>query len=463
MMFHRFAGLRHAHFVGIGGAGMSGIAEVLAQYDLRVSGCDLASSETTARLERLGIGVERGHSADHLHDVDLLVISSAVSSENPELKAARERGITVVRRAEMLAELMRLKYGVAVAGTHGKTTTTSLVGAILVEAGLDPTVIVGGRLRVSGTGARLGASDYMVVEADEFDRSFLSLAPILAVVTSVDVDHLDTYEDLDDIRGAFLTFASRVPFFGQVIACADDRNVRDLLSRLSDRRIVTYGLDGDWDLVGYDLETDGAGARFSLRHRQRGELGRVAIPLPGLHNVRNALAAIAVGLALGVSPETVGKALGSFAGVHRRFERLGTFRGADVVDDYAHHPTEVAATLAAARQVYPRRTIHAVFQPHLYSRTRDLAPEFGRALLGCDRLIVTDVYPSREQPIEGVTGELVVQAARAAGHGRVDSCSTWREARTLLEDLGPEDVVLTLGAGDVYRLGQELIEEEAAA
>ena len=462
MMFHRFAGLRHAHFVGIGGAGMSGIAEVLAQYDLHVSGCDQAASEATARLEQLGVRVALGHSPEHLDGVDLLVVSSAIAADNPEVRAARARGITVVRRAEMLAELMRLKYGVAVAGTHGKTTTTSLVGAILVEAGLDPTVIVGGRLRVSGTGARLGRSDYLVVEADEFDRSFLSLAPILAVVTSIDRDHLDTYGDLEEIRDAFAAFAGRVPFFGQVIACADDPNVRDLLPRLADRRIVTYGLDGPWELVASGLETDPSGSRFAVSHRQLGDLGRIAIPLPGLHNVRNALAAVAVGLALGVPIETIARALGDFKGVHRRFERLGTFHGAEVVDDYAHHPTEVAATLAAARQVFPRRTLHAVFQPHLYSRTRDLAVEFGRVLLAADRVIVTDVYASREKPIAGVSGELIVQAARASGHARVDWCPLWRDARALLAGVGEGDVVLTLGAGDVYRLAQELVAEAAA-
>jgi UDP-N-acetylmuramate--alanine ligase len=462
MMFHRFAGLRRTHFVGIGGAGMSGIAEVLAQYELEVSGCDLAASETTARLERLGVRVARGHSPEHLEGVDLVVVSSAIEADNPEVRAARERGIPVVRRAEMLAELMRLKYGIAVAGTHGKTTTTSLVGAILVEAGLDPTVIVGGRLRVSGTGARLGQSDYMVVEADEFDRSFLTLAPILAVVTSIDRDHLDTYADLGEIRDAFHAFASRVPFFGQVIACADDPNVSELVPRLAERRVLTYGLDGDWDLVGTALATDPAGSRFAVRHRSRGELGQVSIPLPGLHNVRNALAAIAVGLALGVAFSTVERALAGFGGVHRRFERLGTWHGAEVVDDYAHHPTEVAATLAAARQVYPRRAIHAVFQPHLYSRTRDLAGEFGRALLAADRVVVTDVYASREEPIPGVSGELVAAATRAAGHGRVDYCAEWRDATALLADLGEGDVLLTLGAGDVYRLAHELVSGRAA-
>jgi len=462
MSFHRFAGLTHAHFVGIGGAGMSGIAEVLAQYDVRVSGCDQASSEATERLEKLGVSIAQGHAAEHLEGVDLLVVSSAIDPRNPELRAARERGVTVVRRAEMLAELMRLKYGIAIAGTHGKTTTTSLVGAILVEAGLDPTVIVGGRLRVSGTGARLGASDYLVVEADEFDRSFLTLAPILAVVTSVDRDHLDTYEDLEEIREAFVTFARRVPFFGQVVACGDDPNVRELLPRLADRRVVTYGVDGDWDLTAVDLDSSPAGSRFELRHRARGPLGAVTIPLPGLHNVRNALAAIAIGLALDIPMATIARGLGEFGGVHRRFERLGSFHGADVVDDYAHHPTEVAATLAAARQVYPRRALHVVFQPHLYSRTRDLAADFGRALLAADRVIVTDVYASRESPIEGVSGELVAAAARAAGHGRVESCAGWRDALPLLAGIGEGDVVLTLGAGDIYRLGQELAMEGAA-
>ncbi len=455
-----FVGLRHAHFVGIGGAGMSGIAEVLAQYEIQVSGCDRAASETTERLARLGIAVAQGHSAGHLDGVDLVVVSSAIEPTNPEVVAAHERGIPVVRRAEMLAELMRLKYGIAVAGTHGKTTTTSLVGAILVEAGLDPTVIVGGRLRVSGTGARLGQSDYMVVEADEYDRSFLSLAPIVAVVTSVDRDHLDTYEDLGEIRDAFVAFASRVPFFGQILLCADDPNARELLPRLAERRVVTYGLDGDWDLVARSLESDSAGSRFTVHQRKSEEVGRVAIPLPGLHNVRNALAAIGVGLALGIPFSKITSALAAFTGVHRRFERLGTFHGAEVVDDYAHHPTEVAATLAAARQVYPRRTLHAVFQPHLFSRTRDMATEFGRALLAADRVIVTDVYASREKPIPGVSGELVAQAARAAGHPRVDSCKSWQEARALLEGVDEGDVVLTLGAGDVYRLGEQLAAEE---
>jgi UDP-N-acetylmuramate--alanine ligase len=466
MMFQRVAGLRHAHFVGIGGAGMSGIAEVLLQYDLTVSGCDRAEGETVDRLRRLGVAVAKGHAAEHLEGVDLVVISSAIASANPEVAEARRRGITVVRRAEMLAELMRLKYGIAVAGTHGKTTTTSLVGAILTEAGLDPTVIVGGRLRVSGTGARLGASDYMVVEADEFDRSFLSLSPVLAVITNVDRDHLDTYQDLDAIRDAFVAFASRVPFFGQVIACADDPNLAALLPRLGDRRVTTYGLGEDCALGAENLRIDPTGSAFDVRFRPTGGesqvLGRISIPLPGLHNVRNALAAVGVSLALGIPIAVVGRALASFGGVHRRFERLGAYRGAEVVDDYAHHPTEVAATLAAARQVYPRRVLHAVFQPHLYSRTRDLAAEFGRTLSAADHLIVTDVYASREAPIPGVTGELVARAAQAAGAARVDYCPDWRDVPAKLGAIGDADVVLTLGAGDIVHLAERLVAEEKA-
>jgi UDP-N-acetylmuramate--alanine ligase len=462
MIFQRF-GLSRLHFVGIGGTGMSGIAEVLIDAGFRVSGCDLARSETTERLERLGARVWEGHSPDHLDEVDLVVTSSAVADGNPEVAAARGRGITVVRRAEMLAELMRLKYGVAVAGTHGKTTTTSLVGAVLTEAGLDPTVIVGGRVRALGTGARLGKSDYLVVEADEFDRSFLRLHPVVAVITSIDRDHLDTYPDLEAIQRAFSEFANRVPFFGRVILCLDDPNIQTILPELRNRRVVTYGLSPQAELTAFGLEPTAAGSRFRVRSSQHGVLGTVELPMPGEHNVRNALAAIAVGQAMQLDFVRIAAALAGFEGVHRRFERLGRWRGAEVIDDYAHHPTEVTATLRAARQAYPRARVHAVFQPHLYSRTRDLAAEFGRSLLAADRALVTAIYPSRESPIPGVEADLVVEAARASGHRRVELCADWTEAPERLADgVAEGDVVLTLGAGDIYKLAVRLAEAGAA-
>jgi len=461
-MFRQFANLSKVHFVGIGGAGMSGIAEVLLDYDLEVSGCDQTMSETTERLVQLGVRIYEGHSAEHIEDVDLVVISSAISADNPEVQAARARNITVIRRAEMLGELMRLKYGVAVAGTHGKTTTTSLVGAVLTDAGLDPTVIVGGRLRVSGTGARLGKSEYLVAEADEFDRSFLRLQPIIGVVTSIDQDHLDTYGNLGAIKTAFLEFCGKVPFFGQVILCLDDPNIQEMLPRLEGRRVMTYGLSPQADLRAVDMQTIPSGSRFEVHNNGDGEIGSIELPMHGVHNVRNALAAIAVGLSLGIDFDTVAEALGGFSGVHRRFEQRGTWQGATVVDDYAHHPTEVAATLEAARQAFPHGRVIAVFQPHLFSRTRDLASEFGKALLAANFVLVTDIYPSREEPLPDVNAMLVVDAARESGHRHVEYRGDWREAAEVLAgEVGEGDVVLTLGAGDIYRLAEELAAEGA--
>lgn len=462
-MFRLFANLSKVHFVGIGGAGMSGIAEVLLDYDLDVSGCDVATSETTERLRRLGVTVYGEHSSSHLDDVDLVVISSAISMDNPEVIEAGRRNITVVRRAEMLGELMRLKYGIAVAGTHGKTTTTSLVGAVLTDCDLDPTVIVGGRLRVSGTGARLGKSEYLVAEADEYDRSFLRLQPIIAVVTSIDRDHLDTYGNLERIQQAFLEFSNKVPFFGQVIVCLDDPNIQELLPGLRGRRVLTYGLSAQAGLRAYNLQTGPEGTRFVVHRGGGGDLGVVELPMFGEHNVRNALAAVAVGLALGLDFAHIAAALGSFSGVHRRFERRGVWHGATVIDDYAHHPTEVAATLSAARKAFPTARIWAVFQPHLFSRTRDLAEEFGRALLGADRAIVTEIYPSREKPLPGVGSDLIVDAARRSGHRHVTRCSDWRKVpETLAGEISSGDLILILGAGDIYRLADQL-EREAAA
>jgi UDP-N-acetylmuramate--alanine ligase len=453
------------HFVGIGGIGMSGIAEVLCNLGYTVQGSDASESANVNRLREKGIAVTVGHKAENVSGADVLVVSTAIKRDNPELLAARAQRIPVVRRAEMLAELMRLKYGIAVAGTHGKTTTTSLVGTLLTDAGLDPTVIVGGRLRLLGTGARLGRSDYLVAEADEYDRSFLRLTPVIAVITNIDRDHLDTYGTLEAIQDAFVEFGNRVPFFGRLIVCLDDANVQKVLPRMADRRILTYGLSPQADLSAVNLEPHGGGSRFGVRLRNdrllgRIDLGTIELPIPGRHNVLNALAAVGVGLALRIDFDTITRALAGFEGVHRRFEQVGTWRGATVVDDYAHHPTEVEATLQAARQTFPDGRVFAVFQPHLFTRTQDQAEEFGRALLGADMAVVTDVYPSREQPIPGVTGELVVEAARRAGHRNVHYCPAWQDAPDLLRDeAGPKDVVITLGAGDVNRLAQALAEE----
>ncbi len=463
-MYRQFAGLSHAHFVGIGGSGMSGIAEVLLGYDLKVSGCDLAKSAATDRLERLGVQVFSGHSPDHLGGVDLVVKSSAVPDTHPEIQAARERGITVVRRAEMLAELMRLKYGIAVAGTHGKTTTTSMIGTLLTEAGLDPTVIVGGRMRVSGTGARIGRSDYLVAEADEYDRSFLRLMPILAIVTSIDRDHLDTYGSLLAIQEAFVEFAARVPFFGQIILCLDDPNIQTILPRLNrEHRVLTYGLSPQADLVATDIDASPQGSICTVLSAAQGAQGQLHVPIPGHHNVCNALAAVAVGRALGLPFGQIAAALASFHGVHRRFERVGEWQGATVIDDYAHHPTEVVATLQAARQAFPKGRVHVVFQPHLFSRTRDLCDDFGRALLTADTALVTAIYGSREAPILGVDGEAVVRAARRSGHRHVEYCNDWQVVALRLKTrIEPGDVVLTLGAGDIYRLATQLVEDRLA-
>jgi UDP-N-acetylmuramate--alanine ligase len=457
-MFRRFLrGLERVHLVGIGGTGMSSIAEILLEYDVPVSGSDLALSETTERLAQLGAEIFVGHAAANVHGARLVVYSSAVPGSNAEVTEARRLGLTLVGRAEMLAELMRLKYGVAVAGTHGKTTTTSLVGAVLTEGGLDPTVIVGGRLRAFGTGARMGHSEYLVAEADEFDRSFLRLAPVLGVITTIDADHLDTYADLEEVKSAFVQFASRVPFFGQVIVCLDDPNIQTILPRLADRPVVSYGLSPQADFVARDLVPGPAGTRFTVVHARDGVLGTLEIPMPGRHNVQNALAAVAVATAIGIGFDRTAAALAAFKGVHRRFELVGHYRGAAVVDDYAHHPVEVEATLKAARQAYPHARVLAVFQPHLFSRTRDHAEGFGRALLLADEAVVTDVYPSREQPIAGVTGELVVEAARASGHRHVRYSPRWQDAPAELETLVSEgDLVITLGAGDVYRLARKL-------
>ncbi len=447
-----FSAVRHIHFVGIGGIGMSGLAEILLQQGFRVSGSDLVASENTEYLERKGASIFYGHDAAHIEGAEVVVYSSAVNpQENPETRAAAERGIPVLRRAEMLAEISRLKYCLAIAGTHGKTTTTSLSGLVLIRAGLDPTVIVGGRLRgLGGSNARLGHGEWIVVEADEYDRSFLCLLPTVAVITNIEEEHLDVYTDRQDILDSFTRFANNVPFYGIVIACIDDNGVKDLLPRLS-RKVRTYGLSPQSDVRGRRIRLSERYAQFEVL--ADGELlGEVTLRVPGIHNVRNALGAIAVGRELGVSFEVICQALEEFTGVYRRFEIVGERDGVLFVDDYAHHPTEVRATLYAARQGWERRLV-CVFQPHTYTRTRDFATEFGKAFEEADILIVTDVYPAREQPLPGVTGELIAHAARRSGHRAVYYAPTLEEAAQLTSSLlQPGDMLLTLGAGNVFKL-----------
>jgi UDP-N-acetylmuramate--alanine ligase len=453
----RFLRLRRLHFVGAGGVGMSGLAEILLlSTPLEISGCDLQRSENTDRLTRLGARIAYGHDPAHIRDADLLVTSSAVEDSNPEVVAARERGVPVIRRAEMLAEIMRLKQGIAIAGTHGKTTTTSLTGMVLTEAGFDPTIVVGGQVRILGTNARLGKGDFLVAEADEFDRSFLKLTPVVAVMTNIEEDHLDCYKDLEDILDSFSVFANRVPFYGSVIACADDPGVRRVLPRVT-RRVVTYGVSEEANLRAKEIQLEASGTTFEVWEGSW-LLGTLRLSLPGRHNVANALAAVAVGRELSIPFPTIARAVSQFTGVIRRFETKGERDGVLVVDDYAHHPTEISATLAAARQVYPDRRLAALFQPHLYSRTRDFGEQFGRALTACDIALVTDVYPSREKPIAGITGEVIARAARQAGHPSVTYISEKKDvAGVLQKTLRSGDVLLTLGAGDVVRFGEEYL------
>jgi len=456
-----FLRVKQIHFVGVGGIGMSGLAELLKTVGLRVTGSDLRESESTRRLVELGIPIWAGHSPEHLAGADVVVYSSAVSEENVEVAAARAAGVPVIKRAEMLAEGMRFKRGIAIAGTHGKTTTTSMTGAILLSAGFDPTIIVGGRMRDVGN-ARLGRGDWLVAEADEFDRSFLELTPLLAVVTNVDLEHLDTYRDLADLQDAFARFARSVPFFGAALLGLDDPNVQEIRPLIA-RRVVTWGLTPQADVTARDLVLERTGSRF-LAVAERTVLGPVTLSVPGLHNVKNALAALSVARELEIPFLLASRALGEFAGVIRRFEKKGERGGVLVYDDYAHHPTEVAATLAAARQVHPDRRIVALFQPHLFTRTRDFAPQFGAAFLSADVLLVTPVYGSREAPIPGVTGALVADAATARGHRDAHFLETREKVLPALEEtLAPGDLLITMGAGDVLHFGEEWLRAGGAA
>ncbi len=448
-----FGRVRHVHFVGIGGAGMCGLAELLHGEGLAVSGCDLAANEATARLQQLGITVAIGHDPAHLSQTQVLVVSSAIAADNPEVAAATERAIPVIRRAEMLGEISRLRRCIAIAGTHGKTTTTSLTGLILTEAGLDPTVAVGGRVHFLGAHARLGRGSHLICEADEFDRSFLHLYPVVAVITCVEAEHLDTYGTVEALEDAFVTFANRVPFYGAVIANLDDPGVRRLLPRLH-RRVVTYGFSPQADVHtrAVSLTPDGGRCQVVVGGRDAGTL---AIRLPGRHMIANAVAALAAAVEIEVDLATSLAALAAFTGVARRFERKGQRCGVVVVDDYAHHATEVSATLQAARQAFPTSRLVVVFQPHLYSRTAIFAAQLGEALLAADAAVVLPIYPAREAPMPGVTAGLVAEAARRCGHRHVLLADSFDDALAHLDELLREgDVLLTMGAGNVVDLGE---------
>lgn len=446
------------HLLGAGGVGMCGMAEVLSSHGLTISGCDLADNERTRRLTELGMVIHRGHDPSHLDGVDALVVSAAVSGDDPEMRAAGELGLPVVRRAEMLAELMRGQLGVAVAGTHGKTTTTALVGHLLVEAGADPTVIVGGLARSFGSHARVGEGPVLVCEADEYDRSFLELAPHMAVITNLEPDHLDCYGDEKTLRDSFITFANRSSIFGGLVVCADDPGAWELRRRVR-RRVVGYGTSADAEVRLEIVDLWAAGTRFRVL-RDGNPLGEVDLSIPGTFNALNALAAITVGLELDLEFGALAEACSTFAGVARRFEIRGERDGVTVVDDYAHHPTELEAVFEATRQAMPGRRIVAVFQPHLFSRTRDFANQFAAALLGADVAVVLPIYPAREQPIDGVSSDLVVEEARRIGHQQVLAGLEVDDATAQIEELvKPGDVLLTLGAGDVERLADRWLEE----
>src|SRR5262244_689181 len=452
-MFKRY---QQIHFIGIGGIGMSGIAEILLNLGYRVTGSDQKRSDAVERLAELGAKAFIGHEPSHLEGAHVVVYSSAVSRDNVEVRVARRRAIPVIPRAEMLAALMRLKYGIAVAGTHGKTTTTSMIGAVLAEGRYDPTIIVGGRVTSLGSNVRLGQGDFLVAEADESDGSFLKLAPTIAVVTTIDAEHLDHYGTLEAIRDAFVAFVNKVPFYGSAVLCLDQPTIQLLLPRI-EKRIVSYGLESGADLVARRLQLSGMTSRFEVYQRES-LLGQVALQIPGRHNVLNALAAIGVGLDLEIPFPTLQRALAGFSGVQRRFQILGRARGVTVVDDYGHHPAEIRATLAAAKAGFDCRVV-TVFQPHRFTRTLHLREEFLTAFNLADVLIVMEIYAAGEAAIPGVTAENLADGIRAHGHRDVTYLGNdrTRVVEHLSEIVRRGDLVITLGAGDVSQLGPELL------
>ena len=440
---------------------MSGIAELLANLGYEVSGSDARTSDVTERLESLGVRIDAGHNAAHLGPSDVVVVSSAITPDNPEVVEARQRHIPVIPRAEMLAELMRLRYGIAIAGAHGKTTTTSMVALVLEGAGLDPTAVIGGRLSAFGSNARLGHGDYMVAEADESDRSFLKLSPAIAVITNIDHEHMESYGTWENLQQAFVDFANKVPFYGAVVACADDAALRELLPRLT-RRVITYALDREADVSGADMQLLPFGSRTRIWLRQpdgsKQDAGTVQLTVPGRHNVLNALAAIAVGIEVAIPFNRISTALEAFQGAERRFQTRGEAGGVLLVDDYGHHPTEIAAVIAAARAGIDRRVV-AVFQPHRYSRTQQLLDQFGPAFTGADLVVLTDIYAAGEPPIPGITVQVLAEAVRRAVRVPVELVPGLEDIPAAVARLTqPGDLVLTLGAGSIGAMGERILE-----
>ena len=448
----------HIHFVGIGGIGMSGIAELLLNLGYKVSGSDLSSSDLTRRLQSIGGVVYEGHAAEQIKGADVVVTSTAIVFDNPEVIAAAQASIPVIPRAEMLAELMRLKYSIAIAGAHGKTSTTSLVAAVLDQGGLDPTVVIGGKLKSVGINALLGEGDFIVAEADESDGSFLKMSPTIAVVTNIDREHLDFYKDLNHIKEVFLSFIDRIPFYGLAILCLDDEPIQDIIPKIK-KRFTTYGVSSQADVQAKNIESKGLTSRFAVKHLGE-NLGEISLNLPGIHNVYNAMASIAVGLELGIDFEVIKSALQTVQGVQRRLEIKGSVRDITVVDDYGHHPTEIKFTLQAARESWPDRRIVVVFQPHRYSRTEALFDDFTRSFYQSDVLVVLPIYAASEKAIKGVDSQLLFEEIRAHGHKDVVFVPSFTAAVAhLKQTLTAGDILLTLGAGDVYKLGETLLKE----
>jgi len=449
-----YQSIKHIYFVGIGGVGMSGIAEVLLNLGYKVSGSDMHLTETTERLQKLGATIFQGHSESHISDADVVVTSSAVKPTNPEVTEARTRAIPVIPRAEMLAELMRLKYGIAVAGAHGKTTATSLVGMILDRGGIRPTVVIGGKLNTINTNTILGTGDFMVVEADESDGSFLKLSPTIAVITNIDPEHLDYYQNVAEIKRAFTTFANKIPFYGLTILCLDNEHVQDLIPHL-EKRYLTYGVTPQADLQAREITVHGLSMIFTVFYHNE-KLGRVELKMPGLHNVHNALAAIATALELNLDFTIIQEALKNFEGIHRRFQLKGKFNDITLIDDYGHHPTEIKATLSTAKNIWERRLV-VIFQPHRYTRTRDLFKDFLSAFNQADILVLTDIYPAGEDPLPGVKTETLFQGIKKHGHKQVHYFPRKEKiVDHILKLLNPGDVVITLGAGDIWQVGEQL-------